>query len=104
MGRSGTFLDVGCANELLMESTARWSRAKGLEIEPYGLDISPELAAVARSRLPEWAERIFVGNALGWAPPFRFDVVRTGLEYVPPSRRRKLVDSSHRWSRRTVGW
>jgi SAM-dependent methyltransferase len=90
--REGTFLDVGCANGLLMESVARWSREKGLAVEPYGLDISPELAAVARRRLPAWADRIHVGNALGWTPPFRFDLVRTGLEYVPPARGRELVD------------
>ena len=62
--RSGTFLDVGCANGLLMESVARWGLDKGLSIEPFGLDISAELAALARSRLPAWADRIFVGNAL----------------------------------------
>ena len=45
--RSGTFLDVGCANGLLMESVARWGGAKGLTVEPYGLDISPELAGLA---------------------------------------------------------
>jgi SAM-dependent methyltransferase len=90
--RDGTFLDVGCANGLLMESVARWSRAKGLSVEPSGLDISPELAEVARRRLPAWADRIHVGNVLGWTPPSRFDVVRTGLEYVPPSRGRDLVD------------
>jgi SAM-dependent methyltransferase len=90
--RDGTFLDVGCANGLLMESVERWSRAKGLSVEPYGLDISPELAEVARQRLPDWADRIHVGNALGWTPPFPFDVVRTGLEYVPPRRRPELVE------------
>jgi SAM-dependent methyltransferase len=89
--RSGTFLDVGCANGLLMESVVRWAHARGLTIEPYGLDISPELAEVARRRLPAWADRILVGNALGWRPPRRFDFVRTGLEYVPPPRRRDLV-------------
>jgi len=89
--RSGTFLDVGCANGLLMESVARWSRARGFEVEPYGLDISPELAELARRRLPGWADRIFVGNALGWTPTHRFDLVRTGLEYVPPTRRQELV-------------
>jgi GrpB-like predicted nucleotidyltransferase (UPF0157 family) len=89
--RSGTFLDVGCANGLLMESVVRWTARRGLAIEPYGLDIAPELAAIARERLPQWAARIFVGNALGWRPPHRFDLVRTGLEYVPPPRRRELV-------------
>jgi SAM-dependent methyltransferase len=82
-----TFLDVGCANGLLMESVARWCP----NVEPHGLDISPELAARARERLPHWADRIFVGNARTWQPPRRFDVVRTGLEYVPPRRRPELV-------------
>jgi len=82
-----TFLDVGCANGLLMESMARWAG-----VEPYGLDISRELAERARARLPHWAERIWVGNALEWTPPHRFDVVRTGLDYVPPRRSRQLVE------------
>lgn len=85
--RALTFLDIGCANGLLMESIVRWRP----RVEPYGLEISPELAARARERLPHWADRIFVGNALGWQAPRRFDVVRTGLEYVPPPRRRDLV-------------
>jgi hypothetical protein len=85
--RALRFLDVGCANGLLMESVARWRP----NVEPYGLEISPELAERARGRLPHWADRIFVGNALGWQSTWRFDVVRTGLEYVPPRRRRELV-------------
>jgi SAM-dependent methyltransferase len=91
LARSGTFLDVGCANGLLMESIVAWGAARGLAIEPYGLDILPSLAERARARLPQWAERIFVGNALGWEPPQRFDHVRTGLEYVPGPRQRELV-------------
>lgn len=82
-----TFLDIGCANGLLMESMVRWRP----NVEPYGLDISPELAARARERLPHWADRIFAGNALRWQPPRCFDVVRTGLEYVPAARRPELV-------------
>jgi SAM-dependent methyltransferase len=82
-----TFLDVGCANGLLMESAHRWRR-----VEPYGLEISPELASVARRRYPDWADRIWVGNALGWEPPQRFGVVRTALDYVPQRRRRELVE------------
>ena len=89
--RDGTFLDVGCASGLLMESVHEWAAEKGLSIEPYGLDISAELAALARSRLPPWADRIVVGNALHWEPARRFDFVRTGLEYVPRHRRRDLI-------------
>jgi SAM-dependent methyltransferase len=90
--RDGTFLDVGCANGYLMESLERWGATRGRRIEPSGLEISPDLAALARHRLPEWAGRIHVGNGLDWSPPERFDFVRTGLEYVPPGRGRDLVD------------
>lgn len=89
--RAGAFLDVGCANGYLMESMVAWCGERGIACEPYGLDIAPELAALARARLPAWRDRIFVGNALDWVPPRRFDVVRTGLEYVPARRRRDLV-------------
>jgi SAM-dependent methyltransferase len=84
----GTFLDVGCANGYLMETLPRWSSRR---IEPYGLDISPELVALARERLPRWGDRIAVGNALTWQSKRRFTYVRTGLDYVPPGRRPELV-------------
>jgi SAM-dependent methyltransferase len=90
--RSGTFLDVGCASGFLMECIQRWALARGWVVEPYGLDIAPELAALARRRLPHWAERIYVGNVINWEPPQRFDFVRTGLEYVPARRQRDLID------------
>jgi SAM-dependent methyltransferase len=87
----GTFLDIGCANGLLMESVAAWAAETGLHIEPYGLDISPELAALARQRRPHWAERIFDGNARFWDPPHQFDFVRTGVEYAPPGRQGEML-------------
>ena len=89
--RDGSFLDVGCASGYLMETLSAWCRERGHSIEAYGLDNAPELADLARRRLPQWAERIFVGNALDWRPPRRFDFVRTGLEYVPTRRQRELV-------------
>jgi SAM-dependent methyltransferase len=82
-----TFLDVGCANGHLMESMAAWGG-----VEPYGLDISQELAELARRRLPQWKDRIWIGNALEWEPPRRFDAIRTGLDYAPADRRRALVE------------
>jgi SAM-dependent methyltransferase len=87
--RPGTFLDVGCASGHLMESVVHWSPHR---VEPYGLELVPALADLARSRLPHWADRIFVGNALSWEPPRRFDFVRTELVYVPESRQPDLLE------------
>jgi SAM-dependent methyltransferase len=89
--RDGTFLDIGCANGLLMESLVPWAAARGYRVEPYGLDISERLAELARRRLPHWADRIYTGNAFDWQPPARFDFVRTELVYVPISLQREYV-------------
>jgi len=75
--RPGTFLDVGCANGLLMESAAAWSDQA---IEPYGLDFAPGLVELAWRRLPHWADRIWLGDAATWTPPFHFDFVHTRIE------------------------
>ncbi|MGZ3686607.1 MAG: class I SAM-dependent methyltransferase, partial [Bdellovibrionota bacterium] len=83
VNRSGTFLDIGCANGHLMETLEDWCRERGHALEMHGLDIAPELAELARKRLPRYAPRIYVGNAFGWLPPKKFTFVRTGLEYVP---------------------
>jgi hypothetical protein len=86
--KGGTLLDIGCASGYLLESIVRWAPHR---IEPYGLELAPPLAELARRRLPQWADRIFIGNALTWRPPLRFDFVRTELVYVPAERRRALV-------------
>jgi SAM-dependent methyltransferase len=67
--RDGSFLDIGCANGSLMETIVVWATERGHDLEAYGLDISPKLAALARTRLPAWTDRIFVGNAIALTPP-----------------------------------
>lgn len=89
--RNGPFLDVGCANGLLMESIDRWTRERRVAIEPFGLDLSPRLLGVARERLPQWSEHLYLGNILYWRVPRRFDFVRVELEYVPTHRRSELI-------------
>ncbi|MBA3798107.1 MAG: hypothetical protein H0X18_03160 [Geodermatophilaceae bacterium] len=84
-------LDVGCANAHLMESLVDWAAEDGLVVEPYGVEISIPLADLARRRQPRWSHRIWTANVLDWQPPRQFDVVRTGLDYVPPPRRADLV-------------
>ena len=89
--RDGSFLDIGCANGLLLESVVRWSPHR---VEPYGLDFAPGLVGEARRRLPQWADRLFVGDARTWEPPRRFDFVRTELVYAddPRSYVARLLD------------
>jgi 2-polyprenyl-3-methyl-5-hydroxy-6-metoxy-1,4-benzoquinol methylase len=55
--RSGTFLDVGCASGILMESVHRWGAARNLVIEPYDLDIVPEFVGAKRN-----------GECYSWRP------------------------------------
>jgi SAM-dependent methyltransferase len=77
IGRDGTFLDVGCANGLLMESIVEWSQ---FQVEPYGIDFAPGLVELARTRLPQWADRIRLADVRSWEPPFRFDFVHARVE------------------------
>lgn len=92
LDRSGTFLDAGCASGILMESVQRWGAAKGLRIEPYGLEIVPELAELARRRLPHWRDRIWEGNVRTWEPSGeRFDLALVRPEYAPAHRRAEMA-------------
>ncbi|MFB9234463.1 class I SAM-dependent methyltransferase [Plantactinospora siamensis] len=91
--RDGTFLDVGCANGLLAESVRTWAAERGLRIEPYGVDLAPGLVELARSRLPRWADRFWVGNAIDWRPADgrRFTFVHLLLDLVPAYRAADLL-------------
>jgi diadenosine tetraphosphate (Ap4A) HIT family hydrolase len=97
--RDGSFLDVGCANGYLLECLPRWTPRA---VDRYGLDIAPELVDLARRRLPELADRLWVGNALHWEPPHRLTYIRTGLEYVPRPRHRELVERLLGWCERLI--
>ena len=81
--RSGDFMDVGCANGLLLETVIMWAREEGFAIRPHGIDLVPELIEIARQRFPEERDSFQVANAFYWSPRRRSDFVRTNLEYVP---------------------
>jgi SAM-dependent methyltransferase len=89
--RSGSFLDIGCANGYLLECCLRWTAERGIQIEPYGLDISAPLVELAKQRLPDYTANFFVGNGFYWTPPRTFDFVRTELVYVPAEYEREYV-------------
>ena len=90
--RSGSFLDIGCANGFLLECILKWTAERGLTIEPYGIDLSEKLVGMARERLPKYDGNFFVGNGFMWLPPRRFDYVRTELVYVPLELEREYVE------------
>ncbi|MEY9948363.1 class I SAM-dependent methyltransferase [Kitasatospora sp. GAS1066B] len=88
----GSFLDIGCANGHLMETLTEWGAEAGIVIEPYGVEISAPLAELARARCPQWADRIWTANAANWLPSRRFDIIRTGLDYVPSPLRASYIE------------
>ncbi len=85
-------LDVGAANGYLLESLVRWGQERNVEVDPYGLDISPRLVALAQRRLPAWSDHLEVGNVLQHEPRRRYDLVNTALDYVPAPRRRESIE------------
>jgi SAM-dependent methyltransferase len=95
---SGPFhvLDVGCANGYLMQSLEHWGSERALRVVAHGLEISARLVSLARRLWPERAERLSVGNLLDWAPPRRYDLVHTALDYVPPARWRAAIERLRR--------
>ena len=90
--RSGSFLDLGCANGFLLECLLDWTSERGLTVAPYGLDVSERLVALARERLPAHRDHLNVGNAWDWEPPCAFDFARFELCYAPTECRREFVE------------
>lgn len=93
IGGDGSFLDVGCANGLLMESVVAWSAERGIAVEPYGIDHSAPLVELACTRLPRWADRIWTGDALSWTHPQgqRFEVVHVLIDVIPDRRQAEMI-------------
>ena len=87
------FLDHACANGHLAVSVAGWAAEAGIEVDPYGVDIAPELVSRARADHPDLASHFFVGDALTWVHPEgeRFDVVHVLLDVVPVDLHPRLI-------------
>ena len=83
---NGTWLDVGCANGLLMETLVGWVAEKDYRLEPYGLDLSSQIAERARIRYPQWSDRIWTGNVMTFEPALGFDYVTMLMDAVPMDR------------------
>ena len=87
----GDYLDLGCANGLLLESLLRWCGERGFSITPHGVDFVPELVELAQQRLPDYAANFHVANAFFWQPPQRYRFLQLLLDAVPPADERAYV-------------
>jgi 2-polyprenyl-3-methyl-5-hydroxy-6-metoxy-1,4-benzoquinol methylase len=87
------FLDHACANGHLAVSMVTWAAERGIEVDPYGVDIAPELVSRARTDHPSLAAHFFVGDVLTWVHPDEegFDVVHVLLDVVPAGQHRELI-------------
>lgn len=81
----GDYLDLGCANGLLLASLVHWCAKRGFTITPHGVDFIPELIDLARKRLPAYAANFHVANTFFWQPPLRYRFVQLLLDAVPPA-------------------
>ncbi len=92
MDADGRWLDVGCANGHLLATLPTWAAERGLTIEPYGLELSPPIADLARSLRPDLGKRIWTGSVMSWEPREPFRYVTALAEFAPPDRLDGLVD------------
>ena len=90
--KSGSFLDIGCANGYLLEFAVKWTSERNLKIIPYGIDISEKLIGLVKERLPEYAHNLYIANGWNWENPRKFDYVRTELVYVPENLQKRYLE------------
>ncbi len=91
VSRSGSFLDIGCANGFLLQCLLKWLAPKQVLIEPFGLDMSSALIELAKQRFPKRTQNFWLGNCCSWKPLRPFDYVRVELEYVRHEDRKALL-------------
>jgi SAM-dependent methyltransferase len=95
--RDGDFLDVGCANGLLLEDVVAWAATRGHVLVPHGVDIGPGLVGLARKRLPGFAANFVVADAWSWQPNRTWDYVFSLVDLGPD-------DLACYWLMRLDGW
>jgi len=89
--KSGSFLDIGCANGYLLECILKWTAERNINIIPYGLDLSEKLTELTKQRLPIYKQNIYTGNGWLWHNPIRFDYVATEIVYVPEQLQKQYL-------------
>jgi SAM-dependent methyltransferase len=87
--KPGSFLDMRCSNGYLLESITTWT---SYSITPFGIDISPRLIELAKTRLPQFSANFQIGSAPAWTTPVNFDYVRTELDYILVDNQEKYIN------------
>jgi SAM-dependent methyltransferase len=95
--KGGDFLDVGCANGLLLDDIVAWAAGAGHIIVPHGVDIGRRLVELARQRLPRFVSNLVVADAWSWEPHRTWDYVFSLVDLGPKEMR---CD----WMQRLAGW
>lgn len=79
-GRPFSLLDVGSGHGDYLRAIARWARARGLEAQLTGIDLSPEATAAARAATPPGLGVTFeTADAFAWTPPEQPDLIVSAL-------------------------
>ena len=97
LDRDGDFLDVGCANGLLVADVINWAGDRGVKIVPNCVDLGPRLIELARRRLPQFASNFHVADAWAWEPDRQWTYVYSLLDLSPR-------DLWCHWLRRLHNW
>lgn len=95
--RDGDFLDVGCANGLLLVDVVAWAGERGHTVTPHGMDLGPELIALARERLPGFADQMWVADAWALEPDRQWTFVYSLLDLSPPELTDVWLQRLHSW-------
>lgn len=74
--RDGSFLDVGCANGVLVRDLRRWAREKGIALRPYGIDLLEEFIPEARQKNPKFKNNFFAAEMMAFKTREKFTYIR----------------------------
>lgn len=78
--KDGTFLDVGCANGVLLRDLCIWAEEKGINLIPFGIDISKKLVDECKERLPKFKMNFIVADRCKFKPKRKFTFICTSFD------------------------
>ena len=85
----GFFLDVGCANGILVRDLRKWAKeTKGVNLIPYGIDFIEELLLESKIKNSGFEENFKVTDMMDFNPRKKFTFIRT--EFYGPHNNFKI--------------